>query len=102
MILPLSEARLAALFGFAYGGVMPLYAVLAREYFGQKIMGGVLGAASMVSSLGMALGPLVGGWIFDRFGGYAWLYIGSFAMGAGAVAIALAFPPTPRMKIAFT
>ncbi|HXI35325.1 MAG TPA: MFS transporter [Burkholderiales bacterium] len=92
----------AAVFGFAYGGVMPLYAVLAREYFGQKIMGGVLGAASMVSSLGMALGPVVGGWIFDRFGGYAWLYIGSFAMGAGAVAIALAFPPTPRMKIAFT
>jgi MFS family permease len=92
----------AALFGFAYGGVMPLYAVLAREYFGQKIMGGVLGAASMVSSVGMALGPLAGGWIFDRFGGYAWLYIGSFAMGAGAVAIALAFPPTPRMKIAFT
>ena len=92
----------AAVFGFAYGGVMPLYAVLAREYFGQKIMGGVLGAASMVSSLGMALGPVVGGWIFDRFGGYAWPYIGSFAMGAGAVAIALAFPPTPRMKIAFT
>jgi MFS family permease len=82
----------AALFGFAYGGVMPLYAVLAREYFGQKIMGGVLGAASMVSSVGMALGPVVGGWIFDRFGGYAWLYIGSFAMGAGAVAIAFTFP----------
>ena len=83
----------AALFGFAYGGVMPLYAVLAREYFGQKIMGGVLGAASLVSSFGMALGPLVGGWIFDTYGGYAWLYIGSFAMGAGAVAIAFTFPP---------
>jgi MFS family permease len=83
----------AALFGFAYGGVMPLYAVLAREYFGQKIMGGVLGAASLVSSVGMALGPLAGGAIFDRFGGYAWLYIGSFAIGAGAVAIAFAFPP---------
>ena len=25
----------AAVFGFAYGGVMPLYAVLARDYFGQ-------------------------------------------------------------------
>jgi MFS family permease len=25
---------IAAVFGFAYGGVMPLYAVLAREYFG--------------------------------------------------------------------
>ncbi len=32
----------------------------------------------------------------DRFGGYAWLYIGSFALGMGAVAIALAFPPIAR------
>jgi MFS family permease len=86
----------AAVFGFAYGGVMPLYAVLAREYFGQRILGTVLGAATMVSTLGMALGPLGGGWIFDRFGGYAWLYIGSFALGMGAVAIALAFPPITR------
>ena len=86
----------AAVFGFAYGGVMPLYAVLAREYFAQHIMGTVLGAATMVASLGMSLGPLAGGWIYDRFGGYAWLYIGSFALGLGAVAIALAFPPVAR------
>ena len=80
-------------FGMAYGGVMPLYAVLARGYFGPRIMGGVVGAASLVSSLGMALGPLAGGWIFDAFGTYTWLYIGSSAVGLGAVAIALAFPP---------
>jgi len=86
----------AAVFGFAYGGVMPLYEVLAREYFGQRILGTLLGAATMVSSIGMALGPLGGGWIFDRFGGYAWLYIGSFALGLGAVAIALFFPPLGR------
>jgi MFS family permease len=86
----------SAVFGFAYGGVMPLYAVLARGYFGGHIMGGVIGAAAMVSSLGMALGPLLGGWIFDRFGEYTWLYAGSFAVGLGAGAIALAFPPLPR------
>jgi MFS family permease len=86
----------AAIFGFAYGGVMPLYAVLAREYFAQHIMGTVLGAATMVASLGMSLGPLAGGWIFDNFGQYTWLYIGSFALGLGAVAIALAFPPVGR------
>jgi MFS family permease len=83
----------AAVFGFAYGGVMPLYAVLAREYFGQRILGAVFGAAAMVSSLGMALGPAVGGWIFDTFGKYTWLYVGSAVIGLGAVAIALAFPP---------
>jgi MFS family permease len=92
----------AATFGFAYGGVMPLYAVLAREYFGQRILGAVFGAAAMVSSLGMALGPAVGGWIFDRFGAYTWLYLGSLAMGLGAVAIALAFPPFPRANADLT
>ena len=86
----------AAVFGFAYGGVMPLYAVLARDYFGQQIMGTVLGAAAMVSSLGMALGPSLGGWVYDTFGGYTWLYVGSFAIGIGAVAIAFAFP-APRL-----
>ena len=86
----------AFFFGLAYGGVMPLYAVLARGYFGPAIMGGVIGAASLISSLGMALGPLAGGWTFDAFGTYTWLYVGSFAVGLGAVAIALAFPPLPR------
>lgn len=85
----------AVVFGLAYGGVMPLYAVLARAYFAPRIMGTVLGAMTMASSLGMALGPAVGGWIFDTFQGYAWLYIGSFAVGLGAAAIALAFPPVP-------
>jgi MFS family permease len=93
----------AATFGFAYGGVMPLYAVLAREYFGQRILGTVFGAAAMVSSLGMALGPVIGGWIFDSFGRYTWMYLGSAAIGLGAAAIALAFPPFPaRGRVALT
>lgn len=88
---------LAIVFGAAYGGVMPLYAVLAREYFGQRILGTVLGAATMLSSIGMALGPVGGGWIFDAMGSYAWLYIGSAAIAAAAVLIALAFPPLRRI-----
>ena len=32
---------LAMLFGLAYGGIMPLYATLVREYFGAAIMGTV-------------------------------------------------------------
>ena len=82
----------AIVFGFTYGGVMPLYAVIAREYFPMRIMGTVLGAATMVSCLGMAFGPAVGGWIFDSTGGYGWLYIGSFGVGLAAVAVALTFP----------
>ena len=54
--------------------------------------------AIMLSTLAMALGPLAGGWIFDASGGYAWLYAGSFAIGLCAAAIALAFPPVPRLS----
>jgi MFS family permease len=88
----------AVVFGAAYGGVMPLYAVIAREYFPMRIMGTVFGAAAMISSLGMALGPAMGGWIFDHFGTYGWLYVGSFAVGLGATAIALFFPPFPSRQ----
>jgi hypothetical protein len=45
---------LSAIYGIAYGGVTPLYAVLARKYFGARFMGTVFGAATMASSLGMA------------------------------------------------
>jgi MFS family permease len=82
----------AAIFGFAYGGTMPIYAVLIRHYFGQRIMGTVMGAAAMVSSLGMALGPAVGGWIFDTYRTYTGLYLASMAIGLVAVVTALALP----------
>jgi len=83
---------LSVVFGLAYGGVMPLYAVLVREFFGARIMGTVFGAVSAFASLGMALGPWAGGYIYDTFHGYAWLHAGSFAIGLAAVAVALSFP----------
>jgi MFS family permease len=81
----------ALVFGFAYGGVMPLYAILVREYFGERIMGTAFGAVAFVSTLGMALGPWAGGWLYDTFGGYFWLFLGSFGIGVAAVAIAVTF-----------
>jgi MFS family permease len=85
----------AFVFGLAYGGVMPLYAVLAREYFGTRVLGTVLGAATMLSSLGMALGPVAGGWIFDHYGSYSLMYMSSLAVGLGATLMAFGFP-APR------
>ena len=84
---------LAVMFGFAYGGVMPLYAIVVREYFGARIMGTVFGAVALVSTLGMAIGPWAGGWLYDTSGSYFWLFMGSFGIGLGAVAIAATFRP---------
>ncbi len=88
----------AALFGFTYAGVMPLYAVLARENFPSRMMGAIIGGTSTAGSLGMALGQLAGGWIYDAYATYAWLYLGSFGIGLGAFLIALTFRPFPKAE----
>ena len=90
----------AVMFGFAYGGAMPLYAIIVREYFGARIMGTVFGAVGAVATLGMALGPWTGGWLYDSLGSYFWLYMGSFGIGLGAVAIAFTFRPPRRIPAA--
>jgi MFS family permease len=52
----------------------------------------------MASAIGMALGPLGGGWVFDAFGVYDWLFIASLGIGMAAVCVALAFPPFPSRQ----
>jgi MFS family permease len=82
---------LAVVFGVSYGGVMPLYALVTREYFGEKVMGAAYGGVFLLSTLGMGLGSFAGGVLYDRLGSYTWLYAGSFAIAAAAVLLALTF-----------
>ena len=44
----------------------------------------------------MAFGPVGGGWLYDHFGSYYWLYVASAGVGIAAAAMALAFPPPRR------
>jgi MFS family permease len=93
----------AVLFGFTYGGVMPLYAVLARENFPLTMMGTVIGGTAMAGSLGMATGPVIGGWLYDTFGNYGPLYLVSWGFGIIAVLMAMTFRPAARFhEVAIT
>ncbi|WP_448950672.1 MFS transporter [Labrys neptuniae] len=83
----------AVVVGFIYAGVMPLYAVIVRENFPLKMMGTIIGGTAMAQSLGMSMGPLLGGLIYDHFNSYVWLYVGSWGMGIAAALIALTFRP---------
>jgi MFS family permease len=89
---------IAALFGFTYAGVMPLYSVIARENFPLRMMGTIIGGSVMAGSFGMATGPLLGGWIFDTTAHYGRLYLASFGMGIGAALIAWTFKPFPHAE----
>lgn len=86
---------LALFFGVTYGGVMPLYAVVTREYFGQRVMGTAYGAVFFISSVGMGVGSYAGGWFYDHLGSYTWLYLSSFAIGGMAALLAATLRP-PR------
>jgi MFS family permease len=91
----------AAVFGIAYGGVMPLYALVTREYFGEKVMGSAYGAVFLISTTGMGLGSFAGGWFYDQLGGYAWLFLSSAAIGLAAMLLALTFRrPVPAAAVA--
>jgi MFS family permease len=89
----------AVVFGFTYGGVMPLYAVLARENFPLRMMGTVIGGTAMAGSLGMATGPVLGGWLYDTFGSYGSLYLVAWGFGIIAVMMAMTFKPVERSRV---
>ena len=90
----------AVLFGFAYAGVMPLYAVLVRENFPVSVIGTVMGATSMASSIGMASGPVLGGLIFDATDSYAGLYVAALVSGLAAAVLMASFRPAARSSAA--
>jgi MFS family permease len=91
-----SAAALYALslaFGVAYGGAMPLYPLVIREYFGERALGTAYGAVFFISCIGMGIGSYAGGAIHDLLGTYQWLFLGSFAIGAMAVVLGLTLKP---------
>ena len=90
---------LAILFGASYGGVMPMYALLTREYFGARAMGTAYGAIFMLQAIGMGLGAYGGGWIHDHLGTYAWLFGSATAVAAVAILFALPLRPSRRSVV---
>lgn len=59
-------------------------------------------ALGAMFSLAIFLEPLsrdTGGWIFDRFGGYSWLFFASLGLAVGAMAIAFAFPRATQPQL---
>ena len=72
-------------FGFAYGGLVPQIPRVISELFGVKSMGGILGLFISLTALGPAMGPVLGGVIFDRTGSY------HLAFFLGGVGLLIAF-----------
>jgi MFS family permease len=78
---------IAALFGLAFGGIVPSYALIVRELFPAGQAGWRIGAVILFGSIGMALGGWLGGQIFDLSGSYRAAFLVGVAFNLGNLAL---------------
>jgi MFS family permease len=65
----------AIVFGISSGGVGGLLAAFPADYFGHKATGAILGFLAIMAGIGIALGPYLGGYIFDATGSYDYVIV---------------------------
>jgi MFS family permease len=61
---------IAAVFGLFQGGIVPMYAVIIRDYLPPREAGARIGVVLTATMLGMAFGGYLSGAIFDHFASY--------------------------------
>jgi len=71
----------ALCFGFMWGGSGTVITVLIGDLFGTRRLGAIMGMMSAGWALGAAIGPAIGGFIFDMSGDY----FKAFGAGSGAL-----------------
>ena len=91
----------ALLHGVAWGVRGPVILAMRAEYFGPHSYGTIMGFSSMIVMLGMIVGPIFAGAIYDGTGSYE---IGftllALIAGAGSLLMLFAGSPPPRPVLA--
>jgi MFS family permease len=86
----------AVIFGFGYGGLSCLQALISAELFGLGALGVITAMFSFSFNIGGAAGPVIAGYIFDVSESYRWAFLGCFVVIAIALAISLALSPPKK------
>ena len=72
----------ATIAGLSMGGMMPCRIALAREYFGVRRFGTIMGLLNVFTSTGVIVGAPLVGWVYDTSGSYGniWLIYSGVTM----------------------
>ena len=76
-------------YGLFQGGLIPMYAIVVREYFSPQEAGTRVGIVVGATLLGMALGGWMSGAIFDLTGSYRATFVNAFVWNVFNLAIVL-------------
>jgi MFS family permease len=78
----------ALIYGFGYGSLAPIMPLLIANRFGRHVLGSIYGLITFFIGIGGAIGPVLGGVIYDKFGSYHYLWlINIFVLGCIAIAV---------------
>jgi MFS family permease len=80
----------AALYGFGYGGIFPVYAVVVREHLPIHEVGRRTGVIFLFGAAAMGFGSWLGGWLFDLTGTYVPPFLIGVAFNVAMLAIVAA------------
>jgi MFS family permease len=80
----------AALFGFGFGGVFPVYTVIVREHLPLSQAGRWTGVVFMFGAGGMGIGSWLAGMMFDMTGAYPMAFMAGFGFNIVNLLIVLA------------
>ena len=89
----------AVLFGVGMGGEMTAFPIINRQYYGDAPVGATYGWQMLGAGIGMALGPLAGGFLWTVTGEYWPAVLLSFVLSLVGVTSILALPTTSRQLI---
>ena len=87
----------AGVFGIGLGGEVPAFPIINRQYFGNAPIGTVYGWQMLGNGLGMALGPIAGGFLWDITGDITTTVVLSSAMSLVGLVSVLLLPTTSRL-----
>lgn len=93
---------LALLWAFeavAFAAAIPAEEALVVDISGSERMGVALGFYTAAAGLGVVIGPLLGGWLFDRFSAMSVFGIAAFLMVFGAILILLLVREPSHQKL---
>ena len=75
----------ACLTGLNIGSMAPILPAILADRFGHRHFASIYGAAFFTQTIGMVIGPIFGGWIFDNSGSYSFAFLIAAIISLAAV-----------------
>lgn len=84
------------LYAAAQGGISVIPQSLIAEYFGRRAYATIQGFRSTIQMVGIIIGPLISGYVFDTTGSYEWAFLGFGAATLVSLGLVLMMRPPKR------